>query len=320
MNELKEIAKEAESILVEGHKRPDGDCVGECFAVYYYLKKIYPEKCIDTYLETLPEVYSFLDEDGTVVSGKVKDIRYDLVIALDSSTADCLGDAQDAFYQAKKTFCVDHHISNKAYAGQNLINPKASATCEVLFEAIPEEDIDFKIAEALYIGIVFDSGMFRHSNTTKRTMEIAGILMEKGIPFWQYIDKCFYERTYTQTQLLGRTLLASMRLMDGNCIVAAITKRMMEFYGAKPEDTEGIVDQLRITKGVEVAILLYEIGEQEYKVSMRSNNFVDVSKIASFFNGGGHVKAAGCVMQGSMHDVVNNLTEHIEMQMKQEKE
>lgn len=318
MDELKNIAKEAESILIAGHKRPDGDCVGACFATYRYLKKIYPEKQIDMYLETLPEVYSFLDEDGTIFSARIKDVRYGLVIALDSSTADCLGDAENAFYQAKNTFCIDHHISNKAYAGQNLINPKASATCEVLYETMPAEEIDFKIAEALYIGIVFDSGMFRHSNTSKRTMEIAGALMEKGIPFWQYIDKCFYERTYTQTQLLGRTLLASMRLMDGKCIVAAITRRMMEFYGAKPEDTEGIVDQLRITKGVEVAILLYEVGEQQYKVSMRSNDYVDVSKIASYFNGGGHVKAAGCLMQGSMHDVVNNLTEHIEMQLRGE--
>lgn len=317
MNELRIIAEEAESILITGHKRPDGDCTGALVAVYHYLNNIYSDKCIDTYLETLPEVFSFLDEDGTIVSNQLKDIRYDLVIVLDSSTADCLGEAQNAFYQAKKTLCVDHHISNKAYAGQNYIKPEASSTCEVLYEMMSDEDIDFKIAEALYIGIIFDSGVFRHSNTSKKTMEIAGTLMEKGIPFWQYIDKCFYERTYTQTQLLGRTLLASMRLMDGKCIVAAITKRMMEFYGAKTEDIEGIVDQLRITKGVEVAILLHEIGEQQYKVSMRSNNYVDVSKVATFFNGGGHIKAAGCIMQGSMHDVVNNLTEHIEMQIEQ---
>ena len=141
-------------------------------------------------------------------------------------------------------------------------------------------------------------------------------LMEKGIPFWDYIDKCFYERTYTQAQLLGRTLLASMRVFDGKCIVATITRRMMEFYGAKTEDIEGIVDQLRITKGIEVAILLHETDEQCYKVSMRSNDYVDVGKVASYFNGGGHVKAAGCTMLGSIHDVINNLTEQLAFQMK----
>ena len=103
--------------------------------------------------------------------------------------------------------------------------------------------------------------------------------------------------------------------MDGKCIVATITRRMMEFYEAKTEDIEGIVDQLRITQGVEVAILLHEIGVQEYKVSLRSNDYIDVSKIASFFGGGGHVKAAGFTMRGSAHDVVNNITGHIESQM-----
>lgn len=199
---------------------------------------------------------------------------------------------------------------------QNFIDVSASSTCEVLYGMMDEKAIGKETAAALYIGIAFDTGVFRHSNTSKRTMEIAGKLMDKGIPFYDYIDKCMYEKTYTQIQLLGRTLLASMRVMDGKCIVAVITKRMMEFYGAKTEDIEGIIDQLRITKGVEVAVLLHEIGEQEYKVSMRSNDYIDVSKIAAFFGGGGHIRAAGCTMQGSMYDVVNNLTEHIEVQMK----
>ena len=168
----------------------------------------------------------------------------------------------------------------------------------------------------MYIGILFDSGNFRYSNTSRKTMEIAGFLIEKGIPFWNYIDKCFYQRTYTQAQLLGRTLLESMRIMDGKCIVAVITRKMMRFYGAKTEDIDGIVDQLRITEGVEVAILLHEIGEQEYKVSLRSNDYVDVCQVATYYNGGGHIKAAGCTMSGSMHDVVNNLTKVLERQLK----
>ena len=98
-----------------------------------------------------------------------------------------------------------------------------------------------------------------------------------------------------------------------------VRKRDMEFYGVTPKDLDGIVSQLRNTKGVEVAIFLYETAIQEYKVSMRSNGAVDVSRIAVYYNGGGHVKAAGCTMQGSIHDVVNNLTEHIEKQLCREK-
>lgn len=315
MCELRRIAKEAESILIAGHKRPDGDCTGACIAAYHYLHRIYPEKYITVYLETLPKAFDFLDEEGNIISNRLGDRCYDLVIALDSSTADCLGEAEKAFLLAGETVCIDHHISNQGYAGKNYIDAGAGSTCEVLYGMLSEEEIDVRIAAALYVGIIFDTGVFRHPNTSKRTMEIAGSLMEKGIPFWKYIDQCFYERSYTQTQLLGRTLLASMRVMDGKCIVAVITRRMMEFYGAKTEDVEGIVEQLRITRGVEVAILLQETGEQQYKVSMRSNDYVDVSKVAVFFNGGGHVKAAGCSMHGSMYDVINNLTEHIEKQM-----
>jgi phosphoesterase RecJ-like protein len=239
----------------------------------------------------------------------------DLFLALDSSTTDRLGEAQDLFSQAGTTVCIDHHVSNLGYAEQNFVLPDASSTCEVLFGLLEEELIDEKIAEALYIGLIMDTGVFRYSCTSRKTMEIAGFLMEKGVPFWKYIDECFYQRTYTQTQLLGRTLLTSMRLMEGKVIVATVTRRSLDFYGAQTEDVEGIIDQLRLTKGVEVALLLQETDDQEYKVSMRSNSAVDVSKIAVYFGGGGHVKAAGCTMRGSVHDVVNNITEHIEFQM-----
>lgn len=316
MSDLKNIVEKADRIMIAGHIRPDGDCVGACVAMYHYIQKNFAEKKVDVYLETLPVRFQLLDAEGEIISQEVSDDPYDLFIALDSSSSDRLGEAEKAFFQAKMTVCVDHHISNKNYAGQNFINPSASSTCEVLYELMEQKQLDAEIAAPLYIGIIYDSGVFRYSNTSKRTMEIAGELMETGIPFWKYIDQCFYERSYTQTQLLGRTLLTSMRLMEGRCIVATITRRMMEFYGAKTEDIEGIIDQLRVTRGVEVAILLHETGEQEYKVSLRSNDFVDVSQIASYFSGGGHKKAAGFTMRGSLHDVINNITEHIELQMK----
>jgi phosphoesterase RecJ-like protein len=315
MTGLKEIAKDAKSILITGHLRPDGDCVGACVATYRYLKKLYPDTRIYTYVEKVPEVYRFLDPENNIFVRELPREAVDLFISLDSSTTDRLGEAEVLFSKAAKTVCIDHHVSNLGYAEENRIVPDASSTCEVLFGLLEEEQIDEKIAEALYIGIIMDTGVFRYSCTSRKTMEIAGILMEKGVPFWKYIDECFYQRTYTQTQLLGRTLLTSMRLMEGRVIVATVTRRSLDFYGAQTEDVEGIIDQLRITKGVEVALLLQETADQEYKVSMRSNNDIDVSKIAVYFGGGGHVKAAGCTMRGSVHDVVNNITEHIEFQM-----
>ena len=143
--------------------------------------------------------------------------------------------------------------------------------------------------------------------------------MEKGIPFGKIIDESFYMKTYRQLQIMGRCLLESIRVMDGRCIVSVVTKQMMDFYEAKSSDLDGIIDELRTTQGVEVAVLLSEKEPLEFKVSMRSNQIVDVSKIAVFFGGGGHVRAAGCTIKGSSYDVINNLTEHIEKQLNQGK-
>ena len=118
-------------------------------------------------------------------------------------------------------------------------------------------------------------------------------------------------------KILGRALVESILLLDGRVIVGRIREKDMDFYGAIPADLDGIVSQLRVTDGVEVAIFLYETGNHQYKVSLRSNGPVDVSAVCAYFGGGGHVKAAGCTMHGTFYDVVNNLTLHIEKQLNQ---
>ena len=149
-----------------------------------------------------------------------------------------------------------------------------------------------------------------------KTMKIAAELISYGFDFPELIDKTFYEKTYVQNQILGRALLESILFMDGKCIVSMIDKKTMAFYNADSHDLEGIVSQLRSTKGVECAIFLYQTDTLEYKVSLRSNGAVDVAKVASFFGGGGHVRAAGVTMQGTFYDIVNNLSAQIEKQLK----
>lgn len=165
------------------------------------------------------------------------------------------------------------------------------------------------------MGIAHDTGIFQYSCTSPETMRIAGELMGKGINFSEILEKTYFQKTYVQNQILGRALLESILVLDNKCIISGVRKKEMEFYNITPMDLEGIVSQLRNTKGVEAAIFLYEMGNQEYRVSMRSNGAVDVQKVASYFGGGGHVRAAGCTMQGSFYDVINNLTLHIEEQM-----
>jgi len=178
-----------------------------------------------------------------------------------------------------------------------------------------EARISKSTAECLYTGIIHDTGIFKYANTTENTMYAAGKLISKGIDFNKIIDDSFYRKTYIQNQILGRALLESMTFLHGKCIVSGIRAKDMEFYQVTNKDLDGIIEQLRVTEGVECAIFCYEIGIHEYKVSMRSNSYVDVSQIAAYFGGGGHIRAAGCTMNGSFHDVINNLSLQIERQI-----
>ena len=310
---------DAKTVAIAGHVRPDGDCAGSCLATYNYIKNYFPHVKVDLYLEPIPNIFKFMKRSEEILSEWPDDRKYDLFIAQDCGDAKRLGNAAKYFESAEHTICVDHHISNTKFAKENIVKADASSTCEILCELLPMDEIGTFSATAFYTGIIHDTGVFKHSNTSKKTMEMAGSLVEKGIPFGKIIDESFYMKTYRQLQIMGRCLLESIRVMDGRCIVSVVTKQMMDFYGAKSSDLDGIIDELRTTQGVEVAVLLTEKEPLEFKVSMRSNQIVDVSKIAVFFGGGGHVRAAGCTIKGSSYDVINNLTEHIEKQLNQEK-
>lgn len=314
MAKLDDVLKGKSSVAVSGHIRPDGDCIGSCLGVYNYIKNNYPSVDVDVYLQSFSDKFNFIRYSDEVRHEKTDKI-YDLFIMLDSSSLDRLGEFTDMFNNAKETICIDHHISNEKYAMENIVFPKASSTCEVLYELMDEDRIDNHIAEALYMGIVHDSGAFKYSNTSAQTMNIAGKLMEKGIPFTSIIDNTFYTKTYVQNQILGRALLESVLFFDEKCIFSVVTQREMDFYNISYKDLDGIVEQLRITKGVECAIFMYETGEMEFKVSMRSNEIVDVSAIATYFGGGGHIRAAGFNMKGTLYDVINNISEQLAKQL-----
>lgn len=317
MNMLHEMLDGVRSVVILGHVNPDGDCAGSCLGLYNYLSEQYPEILAEVFLEPLSEKFSYLTNFEKVQSTlPTEDCReFDLCITLDASDRERLGAFLPYLEHAKNSLCVDHHVTNVGLAKNNVIEPEASSTCEVLYTLLDAEKISKAVAECIYTGIAHDTGVFKFSCTTARTMQIAGKLIEKGVPFGKIIDDSFYKKTYVQNQILGRTLLESVLFMHGYCIFSVVRKKDMDFYGVTSKDLEGIVEQLRLTDGVECAIFLYETNIHQFKVSMRSKEIVDVSKVASYFGGGGHMRASGCTMNGSMYDVINNLSMHIEKQL-----
>lgn len=316
MSVLMDMAEQAGTIAITGHVRPDGDCVGSCLAAYNYLTEQYPEKTIAVYLEKPPVKFGYLKNFDCISQNGQSGVVYDLCICLDSGDRERLGDNLVYLDTAAHSICLDHHITNKGFAEVNVICADTSSTCEVLYGMLDCEKISREVAECIYTGIIHDTNVFKNSNTSASTMETAGKMMEKGINFGKIIDESFYRKTYVQNQIMGRAILESVVFSDGACVFSVVRKKDMDFYGVDGTDLDGIVDQLRITDGVECAIFLYETANHEYKVSMRSNNYVDVSKVAAYFGGGGHIRAAGCTMSGSIHDVINNLSAHIQEQLK----
>ena len=314
MNLLEEC-RGAKRIGISGHVRPDGDCIGACMGLYLYLKKELAQAQIQVFLEKPAAIYGCISRIGDVDSAYGEQEKFDVFFALDT-VADRLGEAQPYFEKAGKRINIDHHVSNANGCGDvNFVDPHASSTSELIYRLVGKEGLDREIAQALYMGMAHDTGCFQYSCTSPDTLRAAADLISFGFDFSRLIQETFFEKTYLQAQILGRALLESIRFMDGRCVVSVLSRKILDFYGAGPQDLEGIVRQLRGITGVECAIFMYETRVQEYKVSLRSSEKVDVAAIASYFGGGGHVRAAGCTMLGTAYDVINNLSLHIERQL-----
>lgn len=313
MDILKEC-QDAKLIGITGHIRPDGDCVGACLSLKRYLEKAFPDKVVRVHLEQPSDIFSPLRGYEDIDSTFTDDIAYDVFFVLDTVISR-IGAAEKYCSCAHKVINIDHHVSNSGEGDIFHVDAKACSACEVIYELLDPGLLDRDIAECLYVGMIHDSGVFQYSNTTPRSMEIGAKLISYGFDFSKLILETFYEKNYKQTQILGRALMESIRFMDNQCIVSCVDRKMLQFYNAQPKDLDGIVNHLRNIKGIHCAIFMYQTDNLEYKISLRSDEMVDVSKVATYFGGGGHVRAAGCTMKGTFHDCVNNLSLHIEKQL-----
>ncbi|MCD7922210.1 MAG: DHH family phosphoesterase [Clostridiales bacterium] len=304
------------TVAIAGHVRPDGDCVGSCLAVYNYICDNYPDIRTDIYLEPIPEKFSFLknvERIQQVRTGEEPQIC-DLFIVLDCGDMDRLGDAAGLFTAAKRTLCIDHHLTNRSFADINEVHPNASSASELVWYLMDPEKVTKEIAECLYLGIAHDTGIFQYSCTSPETMRVAGELMNRGIDYPRIVDETYYIRTYAQQKIRGKALLDSQLFLDGKCIFSVVTRADMDAFGVTAADLDGIVSELRSTTGVEVSVFLYETKDG-YKISLRSASCVDVAKIALDFGGGGHARAAGASAGDDADTIRNRLLSKIEEQL-----
>lgn len=288
-----------ERFLLLSHVDPDGDAIGSLIALLLLLRRK-GKKALAYDRDGVPEIYRFLKRSDQIVSTIPPSERFDVAIFLECPTLQRAGDeCAPLLAKVPLWINIDHHMENSGYGHINIIDPGLCAIGQVVFDlfAAMQEPVDPASAEAIYAAIMTDTGSYKYANTTPRAHEISARLIEQGVNPHEIYQE-IYENVNTSAALIAARAHSTLEIEDGvSCIT--ITRAMLEETGAKPEDTHDIISLGRGIKDVEVALLFRET-EGGVKVSLRSRNHVNVNKIAVRFGGGGHLRAAGCTLEGDM--------------------
>ena len=312
MSALTEAIEKAQRIAISGHVRPDGDCVGSCLTVYNYIRKNYPDKEVKVYLENFPVKFLFLKGSENIIHKLKGDEQpFDLFVCCDASAGERLGEFAEILKTAAHTICVDHHVTNAGIAEINVIDPDASSTSELMFSLLDPEKIDSDSATCMYHGIVHDTGVFRYSCTTRKTMRIASSLMKYGLTDR---DKCidsFFSKTVAGVHIWGCIMERAKTEFGGKCIYSYATWKDLKKYRAESMDMEGVVSEIINAENAVCSAFLYQTGEKTFKVSLRSKGSFDVASIAAGFGGGGHSNASGCELSGELENCIETILAEI---------
>ncbi len=290
---IDEMLSEAKTVAIFGHVRPDGDCAGSTLGLYNYIRDNFPEIQATVFIEPVPASYGIINGASEIVN-EYDGRAVDLAFLMDTPSFERIGaKGADCFGKAKFTCNIDHHISNPLnLCNVNIVEPEASSASEVLFYQLDKAKVSKNTANSLYLGIVHDTGAFKFSCTSKRTMNAVGEMIDKGIDFTRIVNDTYYTRTYKQTLATGFVMQNCKLALDGKVVSAYITAEDMAKFNITAPELGTVVDTLREVGGSEVTVFLYPVNGK-YKISLRSNYVVDVNAIAREFGGGGHVRAAG---------------------------
>ena len=289
-NIIEEI-NNAESIVILTHENPDGDAIGSSLALYNGLKQI--GKDADLIIPEFPQTFEFL-KNSKEVKKEGKTEKYDLAIALDCGDIKRLDGFANYFEDANVRISIDHHSANTMFADYNFVNPMAPACCQILvtvLEALGIE-IDKEIGACLLTGIITDTGGFKYSGVTSETFEFAAELLNKGVNVSNIYKKVLQTLSKPSFELRRRAMNRLEFLEEGKIAFTYITLKDEEETMAGSNSHDGIVEMGRDIEGVEISIFFRE-KEDGYKISLRSNEYVNVSDICLMFSGGGHIRAAG---------------------------
>lgn len=312
---LLEKVKQSENILISSHVNPDGDSIGSGLALYLSIKKKYPQKNIRFIIEDdVPYNLKFLY--GSEVLEKYKELKdepiVDLFITTDSANFKRIGRVGnfrgDAFL-----INIDHHVSNDLYGDLNIVLEKSSAS-EIMYSVIKdmlEVEIDKEIGEALYSGIITDTGNFKYENTSTSTFDVAKELLNVGIDKTKVIDNIYKNKTLGAIKAMGIALFKMKVIEEKKFTYFTLSDYFVEQENIQKDETDGVVEKLLEYKGSEIALFMREEPNGKIKGSLRSKNSIDVNEVAKLFDGGGHKRAAGFTTTLSEQEIIFAILEKI---------
>lgn len=316
LDEIKKEIIRADKIVILSHESPDGDAVASSLSVKHAVAKLGKEA--DVIIPEFPKDFEFLPKaDEIRVESDVE--NYDLAIAVDCADLKRLVGAKRYFETAKKTIQIDHHSVNTMFADINYVDPVAPACCQILigiFEYFGIE-IDKDLGTCILTGIITDTGGFQYSGVTPETFEFAAELLRKGVNISRICQKVLRTKTKANCELIKLLYDRMEFLEDGKIAISYITLDDMQKVNATMGDDEGLVEIERDIEGVEVGILLKEKeGANGYKVSMRSKEELNVSDVCLLLGGGGHKRAAGCFVSGTLEEAKSKIIKTVKQQLK----
>lgn len=299
-SKIKNFLETCDNVTILTHKSPDGDTLGAGFALCRVLRNM-GKKANVINSEELPARYAFLYEWYEPMSFEEK-----TVIAVDIADTKLLGSKLENYAEEGKIdLCIDHHISNVYYANYTYVNASASAACQIMYELFRYMGVKFDkiIAKCLYTGIATDTGCFKYENTTAAAHIAVSELMKYNIDYANINRQMFDVKSKARLKV-ERTITDNMEFWcNDRCAVIAVTTKMMEESGIEPAEFEGLASIPLQVEGVDIGITIKQRHEKVFKLSVRTTEKIDASRFCQNFGGGGHIRAAGCEIEGTLDEV-----------------
>ncbi len=323
IGKLKELIDGSKRPLLTGHVRLDGDALGSEIALYQAFRGMGKDPCIlnDS---SIPRVYKFLlkdvetkrwtEETKASLSANGNTYGFDLAVVLDTPVANRTGGVHQVISSGMPVINIDHHLCSDNFGDLNIVDTEKCSTGEIVFDLLRSLEIKItpRIAEALYVAIVTDTGRFMHRNTTSDTFRAAAHLIDCGADPTNISQFLYKTNTFGYIQLRSMAAETLSFHCDKKVACMWLTKKMMRDAHTPPIDTQDFADVPSSIEGVEVGVLLRELGAKNMiKVSLRSRDGIDVNKIAREFGGGGHRRASGFELEGSIQEVQDRVVKAV---------